>query len=282
MLNIQIGDSSSNMDPDPQVFNLKEPLPPLNESTDDLQDQQQQYLKPVLRPETLMKKKRLQDPDAKLIQPVITKRQEEKQVKPEPIASKRTEPLKKFAMGFQLTDITNYKGLEVPPLIRFVVIDTQPDNRIVAFTSSETEAGVEEGSFGWQFGSLHEIGSITGIPKRKGLFEIIVRGLVVGSASIDIFKFQFTEAYDINDGIFSLTIVPTILPPSLSEGSDQPTESKPILRVRIYKPKFGPPPIQKVSYLCLINSIYSLFPNLLRRLLQTKHTCLYHLNLQFK
>ena len=114
---------------------------------------------------------------------------------------------KKFAIGFQLTDLVEFPGLEGDIIVRLVVLDSFPDNRIVAFTSSKTEPGEEDGSYGWQFGYFHEIGSITGLSKRKGVFEIVNKGVVVGSCPIDLFKFSSSEAYGkTRRGLLSLTL----------------------------------------------------------------------------
>ena len=102
---------------------------------------------------------------------------------------------KKFAIGLQLNELTGFPGLDGDTIIRLAILDVMPDNRIVAFTSSKPEPGEVDGTYGWQFGYLHEIGSITGISKRKGLFEIVNKGVVVGSCPIDIFKFSSSEAY---------------------------------------------------------------------------------------
>ncbi len=59
-------------------------------------------------------------------------------------------------------------------------------------------------------------------------------GNVLGRLSFDMFKYHLSEAFDINDGKFSI---------QCETGKDH---LRPILEFRIFKPKFGQPQIEKV------------------------------------
>ncbi|KAJ3359468.1 Coiled-coil domain-containing protein 17 [Kappamyces sp. JEL0680] len=141
---------------------------------------------------------------------------------------------KKFSMGFQILYITGLDNIDCKDgIIRLVALDIFPDSRTILFTTSKLEAGEEDaGLYGWQFGSLTEL-------------PAVVNGDVVGRAPVDLFKLHFQEAYDINDGAWRLPI--QLSDPVFARSGAGGNSREPFIHVRIYKPKFGAPTLQRFT-----------------------------------
>jgi hypothetical protein len=142
---------------------------------------------------------------------------------------------KKYEMGFHLTILKELNDVN-PYTISLVVLDFNPELlRTIVFTTKPTEPSIDEGIHGWQFGFFYEIQSILGVPNRKGLFELNLGDKLIGTAEFELFKLHFSQPFDINDGPMTIQFV-----------KNDSNVAK--LLLRIYKPKFGPPSINKVLY----------------------------------
>ncbi|KAI8895716.1 hypothetical protein BC833DRAFT_600212 [Globomyces pollinis-pini] len=143
---------------------------------------------------------------------------------------------KKFGIGFQLNDIENYTGVG-RLLVRFLIRDAG-DIKTECFTTAPSEPSVTAGTVGWEFGLFQEL-SVVGLPDREGEFEFMEKedpSTVIGRLRIQVFKFHFSEPFDINDGNQFLPI--EMVNPALGS---------PTINFRIYKPKFGHPNIKKFT-----------------------------------
>jgi hypothetical protein len=148
-----------------------------------------------------------------------------------PIEEKPEELGKKFAIGFHMTEIRDYPDGDTCS-VRLIILDSNPDMRTQSFVTEKSEPSVEEGCHGWLFGFFYEIPGLIGLPNRKGLFELLKGDRVVAASEFELFKFHFSNPFDINDGMHVLELQKS----GVVVGK---------LHLRIYKPKFGAPALSK-------------------------------------
>jgi hypothetical protein len=74
-------------------------------------------------------------------------------------------------LGIQINDIKNLTLLK-PPRLRMFIVNEESSERTELFTTDAAENGLQDSSWGWEFGSLHELKRLRGKKGQHGLIEL--------------------------------------------------------------------------------------------------------------